>query len=355
MHVDWRWIKQRPHFLAEEMTKCFDVLVLYPYAYRRAQLVKNKTRVRRLPMFQLPFSRLKTISRLNEFIRDVYAGLCVSFFQPQIVFLTFPAIVSHRVIGLNEEATIVYDCMDDAPAFAATALEKARVRQREETLLKAANVILVSSDNLKSKVIQRGAWAEKTHTVRNAYSGELYSSSNAARAAPRSLTVPLRILYFGTIGEYVDFEVLLQALEAVPGVSFHFIGPVQVQTPVHERLTFLGPVDHSSLSVQAPVYDAFILPFKRSELIDAVDPVKMYEYINFHKSIISSYWPELNRFRRFVTFYRDRHELVAALLGLLVNNKPKYSNADRESFLKGNDWKARGATIYKLIQTASRC
>ena len=32
MHVDWNWIKQRPHFIAEELTTWYDIKVVYPHA-----------------------------------------------------------------------------------------------------------------------------------------------------------------------------------------------------------------------------------------------------------------------------------------------------------------------------------
>ena len=44
MHVDWNWIKQRPHFLAEELNKYFNVKVLYQYRYGRKGLQKRDTK-----------------------------------------------------------------------------------------------------------------------------------------------------------------------------------------------------------------------------------------------------------------------------------------------------------------------
>ena len=38
MNVEWNWIKQRPHFLAEELAKYFDITVLYQYRYNRKGL-----------------------------------------------------------------------------------------------------------------------------------------------------------------------------------------------------------------------------------------------------------------------------------------------------------------------------
>lgn len=39
--VDWRWIKQRPQFLAEELSKYFEIHAVYPYQNNRKGLQKK--------------------------------------------------------------------------------------------------------------------------------------------------------------------------------------------------------------------------------------------------------------------------------------------------------------------------
>ena len=38
MNVDWNWIKQRPHFIAELLNDKFEVHVMYQHRYRRKGL-----------------------------------------------------------------------------------------------------------------------------------------------------------------------------------------------------------------------------------------------------------------------------------------------------------------------------
>ena len=46
-----------------------------------------------------------------------------------------------------------------------------------------------------------------------------------------------------------------------------------------------------------------MMPFILNELIESVDPVKLYEYINFEKNIICIKYDEILRFKDFVYFY----------------------------------------------------
>ena len=42
MNVEWNWIKQRPHFIAEGLSKNHHVEVLYRYWYNRKGLTLNR-------------------------------------------------------------------------------------------------------------------------------------------------------------------------------------------------------------------------------------------------------------------------------------------------------------------------
>ena len=48
-----------------------------------------------------------------------------------------------------------------------------------------------------------------------------------------------------------------------------------------DKVIFHGPIEHSRLIENKELYDVLIMPFIRNELIESVDPVKLYEYIAF--------------------------------------------------------------------------
>ena len=77
MHIDWDWIKQRPHFIAEELNKSFDVKVLYSYSKDRSKLKKNeKNGLSTIPYLRIPFRRnSKLFYILNNFILKLYFNI----------------------------------------------------------------------------------------------------------------------------------------------------------------------------------------------------------------------------------------------------------------------------------------
>ena len=91
------------------------------------------------------------------------------------------------------------------------------------------------------------------------------------------------------------------------------------------------------------------MPFKINEIVEAVDPVKLYEYINFNKNILSIKYKEIERFEEFVYFYTNYEEFKGNLERLIKNNTLKYSDEARRRFLKDNSWGKRVEMIEELL------
>ena len=97
--------------------------------------------------------------------------------------------------------------------------------------------------------------------------------------------------------------------------------------------------------------DCLIMPFIVNELIEAVDPVKIYEYINFNKNIIMSKYNEVERFKNFVYFYQTLQDFDNAIEDIKKTRRTKYSQKDRKSFLQENTWKNRIKLLLDLLET----
>ncbi len=83
MNVDWGWIKQRPHFLAEKLAITNKVTLVYPYSWRRKNLTKNqKCALFAIPLVYIPFGRKAAIIKnLNNLILRLIFGLKVHSFR----------------------------------------------------------------------------------------------------------------------------------------------------------------------------------------------------------------------------------------------------------------------------------
>jgi glycosyltransferase involved in cell wall biosynthesis len=349
MHVDWHWIKQRPHFLAEELSKRYDVTVVYPFSRGRSKLKRNpKQGLRTRPVIGIPFKYVfPTLYRLNRFYQRLLIGALVRRFKPEVVWLTHPYCLDLIPRGLD--ARVVYDCMDDAYALAGgREFARQRALQLERDLVARADAVFVSSSHLATVLETRQPCSEKTTLLRNAFGGRIGVAppSEANRSG-------FRIGYVGTIASWMDFEAIAHCIASIPDVEFVLIGPCDggARVPSHDRLKSVGSVPHAELHEAVKDFDCLIMPFKVNDVVRSVDPVKLYDYINFGKPIISIRYDEVARFEPFVEFYSSKDDLVRVVQRLKDSGfRPKYSAEERESFLLANTWDVRAETVVECLE-----
>jgi teichuronic acid biosynthesis glycosyltransferase TuaH len=349
MHVDWDWIKQRPHFIAEELASGFDLTLLYPFNYRRDRLIKRASdaRIRRLPLWFIPCrDRYSVLLLLNRFVISGLIWVLIRAIRPEIIWITHPLLYEYfpRRSG---RAKLVYDCMDDPQGFFFpnnTARE--RIVRLERRLLEAADLVFVSSARLQELIETRADGPARTVLIRNAFGGAILPDK-ADQAGP--IQTPGRVIigYCGTVSTWFDFAALQYCLDRHPELEFLIIGPVDHAVPLqHERIHYTGPVPHAELYGHVQDCSALIMPFTTNELVRSVDPIKLYEYINFAKPIIAVYYEEIRQFSGFVDFYTTPEELLRVIQALQATGfAVKYSARGRMAFLEENSWRVRAELI----------
>lgn len=91
------------------------------------------------------------------------------------------------------------------------------------------------------------------------------------------------------------------------------------------------------------------MPFVLNEIVKAVDPVKIYEYINFNKNVLIREYNEVERLKEYVYFYNNADEFINAIDLMQKNNALKYSMKARIDFLAKNSWKNRVDRIVEVL------
>lgn len=343
-HVDWDWIKQRPQFIAEELNNHYEVYTLYKRSNRRKRLVKNPTKIKKIPIFCLPFERrLNLFYIINSILYQILITFMIFIFKPDYIWLTHPNLLVR--IPKSSKAKIIYDCMDDYAEFDESVSIVNQILKKEKFLLNNSEKVITSSENLKNVLINRGCNEEKIFVVRNGFKGKILPY-NILKDSTGNV---FKIAYIGTIAKWMDFDTILNSLTELKNVEFHFFGPSEVIKPAHDRIIFHGVIPHENLGEIVKEFDCFVMPFKLNRLIKSVDPVKLYEYINFNKNIISVYYEEIKRFDDFVYFYNTKDEFTNQLRRLIVNNKLKFDEEQKIFFLSSSGWESRGKEIQKIL------
>ncbi|NMI03850.1 glycosyltransferase family 1 protein [Paenibacillus sp. SZ31] len=356
MHVEWDWIKQRPHFLYEELTKHFSIDLFPIRKLYTAKRVHNNRNVYRdsqvLNINKLPYSgKIKSLKWCERFINSISLKQLHHY---DVIWITSPLILEFIPKHLIEQKKVVYDCMDDFTQFYCEDSNFKYFQSLERELLKYSDLIIASSNYLKEKLLQNYGLTKKVFVINNGISTYLMNTSLMEKESTIKTDFVHRhfnIIYFGTVSNWMDFDLILQVLNEIPEVKVTIIGPIEVDVPNHPRLEFLGLIEHDQLKVHAEYADAFIMPFILNDLIRSVDPVKMYEYIFFMKPILSINYEEMIKFLPFVQLYETVHELVEMIRTLIKHELELIPQQKVIHFLEQNTWEKRAKQISELLHT----
>jgi teichuronic acid biosynthesis glycosyltransferase TuaH len=92
-----------------------------------------------------------------------------------------------------------------------------------------------------------------------------------------------------------------------------------------------------------------LMPFVVDRLIEAVDPVKLYEYVAFGRPALAPRYPESERFAQWVRLYNNVDEAVSSLFEMLASDVSDTSRTARAAFLAENAWSQRVIQIERLL------
>lgn len=361
-HVPWQWIKQRPQFMAEELSKYFDVYFFYEIGFNRKNLVNNEVRynLRLRPLLRLPFNRFKFIRSINNFLVKFYIFLFNSISSYDIVYLTHPFLIKMIPKDILKNAKLViYDCMDDALAFPSVESDndiKKFIMECEKYLCDTSDLILTSSYDLKKKLIQRYSLKKEIIILNNAIN--VYDHLDSTKKSTNKYIEHIfsqnfvHITYIGTIDKWIDFETIKYAIHEMPNIRFHFYGPLEINKSIFDNkwIMYHGIIPHREVYEVIDRSDILILPFLINDLTRSVNPVKLYEYLYRGKPVIASYYEELNLFRDYIYFYSSKEDFVNVIKSIIRNNfLPPKTPEECKKFALENTWEKRAKNLKEII------
>lgn len=348
MAVDWNWIYQRPHVIAEYLSRDYEVTVAYPVKIWDRHISKNMERepktIQKLRIWVFPFQRK---SRLIGRIADGYKrSLLKNYQQYAYIYISYPMDIEY--IPDDYRGVLIYDCIDDYEQMCSNEYLKRRVRQDEKVLLQRSSIVFVSSQYLWKK--KANICKTNPNLIRNGTGFQKIFDVKQAQIKKRYL-----VGYIGTIAEWFDYDLVRANCRKHKELEYHLIGPnLTYGQTEDDGIIYDGIIEHDNLQLHVKDYDCMIMPFIVNEIVKAVDPVKLYEYIAFGKCIISVYYEELECFRDYVYFYTTWEE-YDELTSHLINQgfPPKYDKEQQELFLAENSWGERYQKIHQLIECSN--
>ncbi len=257
---------------------------------------------------------------------------------------------------IPDSVRVVYDCMDDFLAFPdvlANPIKHARHCLDEVALVDRADLLFASSPTLARRIAERYQPSSSIVVVKNATSIVDQPAAGARKTTKRP--PGLHMAYVGTVASWVDFALLISALDEVPDAVCHLVGPLIVKPPSHPRLKFHGPKLHPDALAAMHDADLLLMPFVVDVLTEGVNPVKLYEYIHAGVPALAVAYGESESFEDFVYLYRSSAEFIEMIKRASVNGLPPKKGPEAVArFLQDNSWSQRGtlwrAAIAEMLE-----
>ena len=262
---------------------------------------------------------------------------------PDVVMLCYPDQLP--VSRWFPEATLVYDVMDE-PGLFAPARQQAKIEAQHHELLAHADLAIFSSHVLFE------TYAAKTKTpvcITNGVSGHFISAMKSAEPASEFANLPgPRLGYVGMISHWFDFSAVEKIALAFPTGTILLVGPADIPLPkLPSNVVITGPRAHAELPAILRSFDVGLIPFIRSAGIDAVNPVKLFEYLSAGLPVVAARWREIENYGDAVCLY-DHAGAAAKQVANALGELP-WSPAKRKQFADQQTWRHKADEFIQAL------
>jgi glycosyltransferase involved in cell wall biosynthesis len=274
------------------------------------------------------------VSGLVDLAREVDVARAI-----QIVELPFWWPVARR---LRERPgwPLVYDCMDDHAGFS---FHSAEATALETGLIQGAEVVLASSRPLQAKIARSNREAV---LLRNACDYEHFSTVTRQRSDR-----PV-IGYYGAIADWFDSDLVADLAERQPGWDFVLVGSTFSADVTRLRslpnVQLAGERPYAELPRWLSRFDVTLLPFRRTPLTEATNPVKAYEIMAAGLPLVSVPLPEILEFGDLVRLASTPADFERQIQATLAD-RDKALVERRRAFARQQTWDERIRILEEVI------
>ena len=298
---------------------------------------------------QIPFRRLPMIDALNRWLgaflarramRKLGFGKRISWFV-----VPHPGPLAKR---LGESLTVYY-CIDDYASY--PGMDKVAIQALDDDLTRQSDVVFVAPRALLEPKRKLNA---NIHFSPHGVDFEMFSQASDPATQlvdeVRELKHPV-IGYFGTVGEFVDFDLLAFLVESRPQWTFLFVGLIHADVSrlrSYPNVIFAGPRPYETLPRWAAAFDVAIYAHQVNRQTKHSNPLKLREYLATGKPVVSVVTPETATFGEVVYLAEDREAYLAAIERAMREDSAELRQK-RMAAVQSTSWDARFAETIAVV------
>lgn len=256
---------------------------------------------------------------------------------------------------------LIYEIIDEWEEFQKVGQSDWFTKSIERAMVVNANLLTAVSRPLVEKYANLRS---DIHLLPNGFDPSLLGEKHRNIARSNFGKAEIHLGYFGHLTDsWCDWDLILRVLNLAKerGVRIHFhligYGSPNLEERLEnyrDRVTLYGKVLPAELYRYARKWDVAMIPFRSGKLSQAVDPIKIYEYLYFGLPVIVTGISHLKSLPR-VQVVEDEYQFLEAVIKLKEEASGRVSTdgdvpREVDQVLSESTWEHRFSTLLEMLE-----
>ena len=350
-------LKQRPQYLAEGLSKFYDVVYVEPTKRLVSNIVRGDvncgakeekinehlTVVRCNGSFIPPFSfSTRDVLKLGVKLQRLQLEKYVK--DADYLILGFEGWA--EVAFSWKDKKVIYDKIDDTEKLINNANSAEYIRRGRLMLEQKADAFMVTAKIFHNNIAKQRVDSSILYLPNGVNIDEI-DISNISFESNREKNNTRIYGYVGTVSEWFDFDAV-RVIAKQPNSKVIIVGPCLIDVPQIENVEYVDRVSKKEALEYIKRFDVCIYPFKQNELLDTINPVKLYEYLALNRPVLAVATPEMDVFGKKVTQYDNYDKIEKVCHSVFV--LPFDNKEELTEFIRNNSWTNRVDLIHNFLE-----
>ncbi|MFH0794148.1 MAG: glycosyltransferase [bacterium] len=220
--------------------------------------------------------------------------------------------------------------------------------EAENRLLKKADCIFATSTPLFERL--KKTFDGKVRYLPNGVDYDFFARPRGGIPTEYEGISSKKVIYVGALQRWFDVALVEKLVRDNPQTHFFLIGELHIDLSGLSRAPnchVLGPRPYESIPQYLQAADVAIIPFKYTDLIRSVSPIKLYEYCAAGVPVVSRWWDELAVVNPPARLARTHEEFQSALRQALESDQMERDKL--QAFAAANSWGKRFEEIMACL------
>jgi glycosyltransferase involved in cell wall biosynthesis len=304
----------------------------------------------------IPLVYNSTVMELNKSIMRAQFSRLLSRLEFNNYILWIGTPTAAFFLDIFDPSVLIYNPVDRYSAFPFA--NSAKLVNYERFIASRSDAIICTADAIRKDLEQyNGNCYTVTHGVDVDHFHSVLNNNDVPEDI-RNIRGPI-IGYIGGLSERVDWDLLLDVAIRYPNANLVLIGKramdgggeglakLKKQSNVH----FLSYKDYKVLPDYLRTFSVCLIPYVINELLLAVDPIKLREYLAVGKPVVSVDLPEVRKLQDVVYIGKNNKDFVEKI-GKAINEDNRHLTEERIRVAWRSDWRVKIEEISAIVNEA---